>query len=125
MSIGCLGDIVFRADNKVLETLSNMTWSGSARYTEHQRLSGPSLTEFQGCDPERIAFTVTLSPDLGVDVYKEIDKFRNHRDKGTILPLVVGKKTFGRYRWTIQNFQAEGDVFLTEVTVELLEYLKN
>lgn len=48
--VGCLGDIVFTVSDRTIETINNVTWSGSARYatisgTAHTPLrSSPALT---------------------------------------------------------------------------------
>lgn len=46
--IGRLGDITFEASEAMIRTLSNMKWSGSAKYATHQRHGGNALTEFVG-----------------------------------------------------------------------------
>ena len=37
MQIGTLGEVVFSVSDRVVETINNFTWSGSARYSTHQR----------------------------------------------------------------------------------------
>ena len=50
--VGCLGDIVFTVSDRTIETINNVTWSGSARYATHQRHGTHALTEFTGLDPD-------------------------------------------------------------------------
>ena len=57
---------------EVVETLDNMSWSGSARYSTHQRHGANALTEFTGLDPDQITFDITLSVELGVDPMAEV-----------------------------------------------------
>ena len=54
--VGCLGDIVFTVSDRTIETINNVTWSGSARYATHQRHGTHALTEFTGLDPDKIGF---------------------------------------------------------------------
>lgn len=35
MVVGCLGDMVFEVSEETIETIDNVTWSGSARYSAH------------------------------------------------------------------------------------------
>ena len=65
--VGCLGDIVFTVSDRTIETINNVTWSGSARYATHQRHGTHALTEFTGLDPDKMTFDIVLSAYLGVD----------------------------------------------------------
>ena len=59
--VGCLGDIVFTVSDRTIETINNVTWSGSARYATHQRHGTHALTEFTGLDPDKMTST-SFSP---------------------------------------------------------------
>lgn len=130
--IGCLGNVVFTVSRKTVRTLSNMVWSGSARYGVHQRHAGNALTEFGGLDPEQISFDVHFSAQLGVDPMEEVWALWRLERKGTTLPLTIGTHAYGRYRWTITSinikaryFDVHGDLYYAVVTLKLQEYLKN
>lgn len=129
--IGCLGNIVFEVSSRVVQTLDQMQWSGSVRYGEHQRHLTDSLTEFTGIDPDTISFEMTLSAYLGADPMGELVKIWNHERNGQALPLIIGDKAYGKYRWCIkahkvkmQTFDARGNVAGATVSIDLLEYLK-
>ena len=129
--IGCLGDIIFAVNSDIVETASNATWSGSARYSEHRRHLGHALTEFTGLDPDKFSFDMTLMRELGVDVMKELVKIWTAEREGTPLPLVLGAKGYGKYRWVIRNhrvrmrnYDIAGNLSIATVSVNLLEYLK-
>lgn len=129
--IGCLGDIVFEVSDATVRTLNNMTWSGSARYVTHERHLNDALTEFVGLDPDKITFDITLSSDLGVDPLVDVVKIWNIERSGKAVPLTVGTKGYGKYRWNITKhtekmmaFFANGDVHTATVSVSLQEYLK-
>ena len=128
--IGCLGDIAFEVSEDVVKTLDNWQWSGSARYATHQRHLTNALTEFTGLDPDKITFEMTLSVNLGVDPMEDVVKLWKYERSGQALPLTVGTKAYGKYRWTVvshdmkmQAFDRAGDVAHATVSVTLQEYL--
>ena len=128
--VGCLGDVIFTVSRSVVRTLDNMTWSGSARYATHERHLTNALTEFTGLDPDKITFDILLSADLGVDPIAEVVKLWNIERSGRAVPLTVGTKGYGKYRWNIlkhdmkmKTFYANGDVHTATVSVSLQEYL--
>ena len=111
-------------------TLDNMTWSGSARYAIHERHLTHALTEFVGLDPDKITFDITLSTDLGVDPIEEVVKIWNIERSGKAVPLTIGTKGYGKYRWNITKHETKakahfinGDIHTATVSVSLQEYL--
>ena len=54
MVVGCFGDVVFQVSEETVETINNVVWSGSARYSTHQRHLQDALTEFTGLDPDKL-----------------------------------------------------------------------
>lgn len=131
MIIGCLGDIVFQTSEDVVRTLDSMVWSGSARYAVHNRHGANALTEFTGLDPDKITFNITLCADLGVDPMAEMAKLWDLERSGRAVPLTVGTKCYGKYRWTIVSSKMKpaahfvnGDVHTATVSVSLQEYLR-
>ena len=128
--VGCLGDVIFTVSRSVVRTLENMTWSGSARYATHERHLTHALTEFTGLDPDKITFDILLSAELGVDPIAEVVKLWNIERSGRAVPLTVGTKGYGKYRWNIlkhemkmKTFYGNGDVHTATVSVSLQEYL--
>ena len=128
--IGYLGDILFVTNSGIVKPPKNIQWSGSVRYTEHQRHLNNALTEFTGIDADKMSFDMTLMAELGVDVMAELVKIWDYERKATTLPLVIGEKAYGKYRWTIKNhkinlkyFDPAGNVSAADVSLNLLEYL--
>ncbi|MDR2360501.1 MAG: phage tail protein [Oscillospiraceae bacterium] len=128
--IGALGDIAFSVSSEQAETFSKMQWSGSARISTHQRHMGNALTEFTGRDADTMSFTMTISAYLGVDVMAEIVKIWDAERNGTTLPLVIGEKAYGKYRWLIkshktdmQYYDRNGNLTSATVSIQLIEYL--
>lgn len=129
--IGCLGDIPFEVSSKRIQTLKNPKWSGSARYATHQRHGGDALTEFVGNNPDKFTFEIFLSAFLGVDPMECVEKIIKYRREGRTLPLVIGDKSYGMYRWTILNHDVkltttdgDGNVLSVTVSITLQEYLR-
>ncbi len=131
MIVGALGDIVFKVSDSTIETISKFKWSGSAKYATHQRHGMNALTEFVGIDPDKITFSIILSAYLGVNPQTEINKIWKAERNGTPLPLVLGEKGYGKYRWNILNhtisgeyFDGAGNLTQAEVSITLQEYLR-
>lgn len=131
MQIGCLGDIVFKVSSDMVRTISNVTWSGSANYATHSRHTIDALTEFTGLDPDEITFDIVLSAFLGVNPMSDLAKIWDYERKGQTLPLIIGSKAYGKYRWVIkshkikmQTFDGSGDLLSATVSISLLEYIK-
>ena len=129
--IGYLGDILFQVNNRTVQTLDNMVWSGSARYAEHQRHLSDALTEFTGLDPDKMSFDILLSKDLGVDVRTELVKIWTYNRSAEALRLVIGSHAYGKFRWVIRDHQIKtkhfdsiGNIQTAEVSINLLEYLR-
>lgn len=130
-TIGCLGDIIFQVSSATVLTLDNMVWNGSARYSTHRRPTN-ALTEFTGLDPDAVSFDITLISSLGVDPNAEVVKLWNYERSGEAVPLTIGEKAYGKYRWSILShkmkakyFDAAGNITCAVVTVNLQEYLKS
>lgn len=127
--VGCLGDIPFEVSSERVRTFSNMKRSFSASYSTHKRVGGKALPEFSGVELEKITFEMILSAYLGINPQKEEKKLENYLQQGRTLPLVIGQKTIGSYRWTIQSFNSTiqqtdgaGRVLSLKVSVTLQEY---
>lgn len=132
MKVGCLGDVVFEVSERSIETIQKLTMSGTATYATHQRHMRYALTEFVGLPPETITMDIKLSLRLGVDPWNEFKKLRKYMVDRKTLALVIGTKTFGRYRWTITSYKTEMELYTADIKLEnatisltLQEYLKS
>lgn len=111
MQIGTLGEVVFSVSDSVVETITSFTWSGSARYSTHQRHLTHALTEFTGLDPDGITFDIFVSAYLGVDPMTEVVKIWNYERSGTAVPLTIGTHAYGKYRWSIKSHKMKAQTF--------------
>lgn len=133
--IGYLGrdaehGIPFTMSREVFRTPSNMNWSGSARYSTHERHATHALTEFTGLDPDSFSLDLMLTAELGVDPMEELVKLWTYERDGEAMGLVIGAHAYGKYRWSIQKHEVKvqytdgnGDLYCVEVAVSLKEYL--
>ena len=131
MVVGCLGEIVFQVSDEIVKTINNMQWSGSVRFATHQRHLQNALTEFTGVDPDKMSFDIDLVEELGADPMVEMVKLWEHERAGEAVPLVIGEKAYGKYRWTILSHKMKtkahdykGSVSCVTVSVNLQEYLE-
>ena len=120
MVVGCLGDIGFHVSADVVEVINNITWSGKARYSTHQRHLRNALTEFTGIEPDEMSF----------DSLAEMVKIWTYERDGEAVPLVIGERPYGKYRWSIVSHKIKmqytdkyGNITHAVVSVSLQEYL--
>lgn len=130
-TIGCLGEIPFFTSSRAVQTVQDATWSGSARYSVHDRHLTNALTEFTGVDPDAFSFNIRLSAFLSVDPMAAINLLWQYERSGKAVPLVLGEKAYGKYRWnvishkvTVEHTDREGNVLSALVSVKLQEYLR-
>lgn len=131
MIVGCLGDVVFQVSDTTVRTISNMQWSGSARYAVHQRHNNHALTEFVGLDPDKMTFDIYLSAYLGIDPMEEMVQLWDYERNATPVPLTLGTHGYGKYRWNLishkikmQTYDGHGDITSATVSISLQEYLR-
>lgn len=129
--IGCLGEVVFEVSESAIKTIRNVSWSGSATIQTHQRHLQNALTEYTGTPPDAIEFKLRLSYFLGADPLADIAKLFEYERTGKAVPLTIGNKCYGKYRWLVkshkiamEHFDGDGNLLGSDVTVSLTEYLK-
>lgn len=134
--VGYMGEsssrgIVFSVSDQTVLTLENFKWSGSARYSVHNRHNYHALTEYTGMDPDKITFDIILKAELGVKPLDDIVKIWTYEREGIALALTVGRKGYGKYRWNIINHDVEiahtdaaGNPTEATVSLTLQEYLR-
>lgn len=129
--VGCLGEIAFQVSDEIVKTIRDMQWSGSVRFSTHQRHLQNALTEFTGVNPDKMSFDIDLMEELGADPMVEMVKLWEYERAGEAVPLVIGEKAYGKYRWTIlshkmkaKHHDYKGNVSCVTVSVELQEYLR-
>ena len=127
--IGALGDIVFFVSRNQVKTFDGLKWDSSARYASHDRHMQETLLEFTGTDNDKISFSMYFSVFLGVNPMDEIVKLLNAERNGKVMPLVIGRKGYGRNKWVItktskdlERFDKKGNLLTAKVSVSLEAY---
>lgn len=131
MQVGCLGDIPFYVSDKAVQTVNNVQWGGSVQLTSHKRHLTSALTEATGRDADTMSFDLQLSVFLGVDPFNAILKIWDYERNYVSLPLVLGEKAYGKYRWLIKShtikfkhYDGAGNMLACDVSIKLQEYQK-
>lgn len=106
--IGYLGKVLFIVSDSTIKTLNDFTLTESARYVEHDRHLKTPRVEFTGVDAAKISFNITLSQYLGASVWNDIETLEGYMNGGIAVPLKVGDKSYGQYRWCIQSMTIRG-----------------
>ncbi len=129
--VGCLGEIVFEVSDSSIKTIRDVTWGGSATIQTHQRHLRYALTEYTGTPPDTLEFKIRLSYYLGTDPLADVAKLFEYERTGKAVQLTIGNKGYGKYRWLIkshkiamEHFDGDGNLLGSDVTVSLVEYLK-
>ncbi|MCD8355858.1 MAG: phage tail protein [Clostridia bacterium] len=129
--IGYLGLVLFTVSTKTVQTLNSFKWSSSANYAEHARHLQRSMVEYTGTNADIIAFNIVLSAYLGSKPMEEYVKLLTYQRNGTAVPLKIGTKVYGFYRWVIESLafngtatDSDGDWTEATVNVSLKAYEK-
>lgn len=130
-TIGTLGDIPFHVSKNAVKTIEGLKWDTSSKFEVHDRHLKDDLLEFVGTEPGTMSFSVYISVFLGVNPMQEIVKLLNAERKGLTMPLVIGEKAYGRYRWVItktskslERFDNKGNLLVAKVDISLTEYVQ-
>lgn len=129
MKIGCLGDIIFEVSDSMILTFESANWNGSVSIGSHDRHLDNPLQEFVSIGADEFSFTFTLSKHLGVNPMEVIEKLLYYERNGITLPLFIGDRQYGKYRWLIKNhkikmktFDGRGNLVSADVSISLIEY---
>ena len=101
--IGYLEDIEFVVSEKQLLTFKDLNHSSSAKLHNHEIIGNKPLTEFLGCDLDKITLTIELYSAFGVDVQDTLNTLEIYEQSGQPLNLVIGEQTYGVDKWIIES----------------------
>lgn len=107
--IGYLGTMRFVIKAGTMMTVNDMQWSSNANISEHERHGRRGKTEFTGMQAEDMQITIWLSKYAGISPMEQYSKLREWQRTGTVLPLKIGKTSYGYYRWLIQSLKFAGE----------------
>ena len=131
MIVGALGSVPFEVSDYTVRTINNMQHSFSVSTTTHKPHLRNGLVEATGNDPDKLQFDIKLSTFLGVDPATELRNLEAYERRYATLPLVIGNRPIGRFRWLIQSmtvksqrFDGRGHLIGCDVSLKLIEYLR-
>lgn len=129
--IGVLGDVVFSVSDNVVNTFDDLQWTSTTKFAEHSVHMGDTILEHIGDEADDITFTMLFSAYLGVNPTAQITKLLVHKRAGDVLPLTIGVKGYGKYRWVItrlkfglKRFDNVGNLLEASASVTLKAYNK-
>lgn len=124
--IGTLGRIVFQVSSGKVLTFRDFNRSGAARIEEHNVIGRKPTLEYVGPGLDQITFTVQLNRTLGINPKNELEAFKEARETGQILSLIIGGDYLGR--WIIANTEelhrrhdGRGRILVAEISLTLRE----
>lgn len=126
--IGSLGDTVFEASPERVRTIGGASRSGGSRWSTHDVHLRKPVSEFGGPGLESVSLQVRLDEAHGVDPAEEVDRLREARDAGEVLPFVLGGAVVGDFVVTDLSEQwrrilPSGRVAVVELEITLQEYV--
>lgn len=127
--IGYLGDLVFETSDEKILTFANFVRDTAGRWAEHNVIGKKPIKEFLGPNNDTITFTINVNATLGVNPRDEVTRWAILPRDGTPLPLVIGDRALGSYRWVVDSASQawgtifnDGKLYSANITVTLSEY---
>lgn len=129
MYIGYMGGVVFIVSSDYMITPSNLSVTGSGRWSDHDVIHQKPVSEFVGPGLEELSFDIILSAQHGINPDDQVKELRQMRDTGAVFPLIIGGKPVSQNYWRIESL-SESDNYYTStgkrtrstVNVKLKEY---
>lgn len=114
--IGAIGSrrladvIVFEVSDHRLLTIQDFSRSSSVRFAKHDVLLRKPVSQYIGPDLEKLSFKIVLKAQFGVNPKTEFDKLIYLQRAGEVVSILLGKSTFGVYRWRIDSLGIPYDI---------------
>lgn len=132
MALGYLGDIQFNVSSKQVLTFKDLNYSSSAKLHNHEIIGQKPLTEFLGCDLDKISLTIELNSTLGIDIKKQLATIKEYEQTGKPLEFVLGSEPLGLDKWQIENSSKDYDIIYAngactslKLDLNLVEYISD
>jgi len=131
-SLGNLGDIIFTVSSVKTLTFKDLNHSKTNKYHHHEIIGNKPLTEFLGCELDKLTFSIELNQSLMVNVQDSLQKLTNYVNEGTPLDFIVGNSPFGVDKWVIESVSTaydiiyrNGAIYKATVDLSLEEYVSD
>lgn len=132
MALGYLGDIQFNVSSKQVLTFKDLNHSSSAKFHDHEIIGQKPLSEFLGCDLDKITMSIELNSSLGINIKSQIEKITKYEQAGTPLDFVLGSEPFGQDKWVIESTGRAYDIIYSngactslKIDLNLREYISD
>lgn len=132
MSLGYLGDIQFNVSSKQVLTFQDLSHSSSAKFHNHEIIGQKPLSEFLGCDLDKITLSIELNSSLGVNIKSQLEKITKYEQSGQPLDFVIGSEPFGQDKWIIESTGRAYDIIYSngactslKLDLNLAEYISD
>jgi phage protein U len=129
MSIGSFAGITFEVTAKKFLSFSDLSRSGSARWSTHDVNLKKPRPEFIGPGQEGLSLKIVLRATHGVSPRIVMDTLRAFRDAGKVSPFILGSKPFSTSNWYLEdlsedytNVDNNGGILSIDATLTLKEY---
>ena len=130
--IGALGDVTFEVSISKVFTFDNLSFSHSAKYTEHSIHNRKGVLEFTGINASSASLTIKLDAQLGLNPEIELDRLHELLENHVAIPFILDGKIQGWSRWVIESLEEShkiidntGTLISAEVNIKLKEYLRD
>ena len=125
--IGMLHTIFFTASANKQRTFTDLTVDNNVKLYEHEVISQKSVIEFGAVGLREISLNMRFSVNENVNPFTEIMKLRRLQQNGTVCPLVIGAKYYGKFliesvNESHQTIGGNGALITATVSVKLKEY---
>lgn len=129
MEIASFGDAVFSVSSSLVRTISEYSYTGSARWAVHEIIGETCKAQFVGPGQGEITFAVLLLSDLGVTPRNEAEKLFKMMREGKYAPFIIGGQPVGEGDWYIEQLEqgemmvnSSGEMRKILLTATLKEY---
>lgn len=129
--IGNLGSLItFSVSSSKVLTFNKMTQTIKGRWATHSVVSAKPKTEFLGADLRGLNLSIKLDATHGVKPRNTLKEIEKAVENGTAMPLVIGGKKVGDYKWVITQASetwdtifSKGELIQASVSLTLQEYV--
>ena len=129
--IGALGNVTFEVALPKIFTFNDLSFSHSAKYSEHAIHNKKGILEFTGINASTANLKISLDAHLGITPEYELDRLHEMLEQHEAVPFILDGKIQGWSRWVIESLEENhriidntGALIVAEVTIKLREYLR-
>jgi len=111
MIIGSWGEFIFEVSGDTAKTFNEISEKSSGRWTEHEPINTPPLSEFLGPGLDELELSIIFTTMLGVDPQENYEALRAAVRKGEYHPLILGGFPLSGNFWRITDISGTSNMF--------------